>query len=663
MGHIVSADGIRPDPSKVQAVSEFPVPKHLKDVRAFLGLCTYFRKFIPGFAHIAEPLNSLLRNNATFQWSREQHDAYQALKTALTTVPVLDHFVPGADTEIRTDASGHGIGAVLAQNVSGVHRVIAYASRTLTKCERNYSITERECLAVVWAISKFRPYLYGKHFTIVTDHHALCWLTTLKDPSGRLGRWSLKLQDYTFTVHYKSGKRHLDADSLSRCPLPPASQRTPSADPDTTTAVLDYIDIAAAQQSDPSLHPIIHHLQGLYQNPPAQILRRARLFQLRNGVLYRRNYDVHGRAWLLVIPRQLQRDVIQANHDDATAGHLGFAKTYFRIRSRYFWTGMTRTINKYVRACHDCQTKKRPTTRLSGRLQPIPQPYQPFQRIGIDFLGPFPLSTSGNKWIIVAIDHLTRYAETTSVPAANADEVANFFLHSILLRHGAPQFIISDRGAPFLSQVLEDVFRLSSTVHKVTSAYHPQTNGLTERLNHTLADMVSMYVADHHTNWDIILPYVTYAYNTARQSTTGYSPYYLLYAREPFTPLDTILPYTPDTLVQPSAAEITSRAEDARQLARMHTQESQQHQKLRYDACHLPTTYNIGDEVLLWTPLRAPGKSQKLLKQFVGPFRVVRQLSFNNYEVAPVTPPLDHRSRSCDVVHISRMKPYYRRDT
>lgn len=662
LGHIVSIDGVRPDPQKTAAVSNFPQPMNLKDVRSFLGLCTYFRRFIPGFSNLAEPLNILLRGNTTFHWSTEQTNAFEGLKTALTTVPILGHFVPGADTEIRTDASGYGIGAVLAQTISGTQRVIAYASRTLTKCERNYSITERECLAVVWAISKFRPYLYGTRFSIVTDHHALCWLATLKDPSGRLGRWSLKLQDYDFTVLYKSGKRHLDADSLSRCPLPVSSCGSKHVAHQDTTAALETVDIAAAQSSDVTLRPIIEHLNGTLQHPTLQTQRRSRLFVLRDGILYRRNYEPEGRPWLLVVPSNLQREIIQAHHDDPAAGHLGFSKTYFKIRRNYFWTAMTRTISKYVRACHQCQTRKTPTTKPPGLLQPLVPPDRPFQRVGIDFLGPFPRSATNNKWIIVAIDHLTRYAETKCVPAANAQEVAHFFLHSILLRHGAPQQIISDRGTPFVSKVLEDVLRLASTVHSVTTAYHPQTNGLTERLNLTLANMISMYVSEDHTNWDTILPFVTYAYNTARQATTGYSPYYLLYAREPLTPLDTVLPYIDDYPVEHYIDEVTSRAEDARQLARIHTFQSQQQQRLRHADLYRPTYYNVGDEVLLWTPSRVAGRCEKLMKRFVGPFHVLRQLSPTNYEVAPVSPPRDRRSRSSDVVHIARMKPYHRQN-
>ena len=303
------------------------------------------------------------------------------------------------------------------------------------------------------------------------------------------------------------------------------------------------------------------------------------------------------------------------------------------------------------------QEKVRRQSRLV-RFIHFPRRFILLNKIGIDFLGPFPVSTTNNRWIIVAIDYMTRYAETTSVPQATALEVANFFLHSILLRHGAPQSITSDRGTPFIANLLNEVLQLVSTVHHVTSAYHPQANGLTERLNHTLADMISMYIAEDHTNWDAILPYVTYAYNTARQTTTGFSPYYLLYAREPLSTLDTILPYV-DQPVDAYVSNVVCRAEDARRLARLHTLQSQQHQQLRHADTHTPVVYNVGDQVLLRTPIRQPGKCEKLLKKFSGPYRILRRLSDTNYEVVPVSPPRDHRSRSQDIVHVARMKPYF----
>ncbi|GBM82908.1 Retrovirus-related Pol polyprotein from transposon 17.6 [Araneus ventricosus] len=216
LGHVVSEDGIKPDPEKVRAVKNFPVPKSVHDVRSFLGLCSYYRRFIKNFCYRAQPLQDLLKGDSKFAWGLDQTKSFENLKTALSSDPILGLFDEEAPTEMHTDASGYGLGAVSVQIQKEKGRVIAYASKTLTKAEKNYSTTERECLAAVWAITKFRPYLYGRFFKIVTDHHSLCWLTGLKDPEGKLARWALRLQEYNFEITYKSGKKHKDADSLSR---------------------------------------------------------------------------------------------------------------------------------------------------------------------------------------------------------------------------------------------------------------------------------------------------------------------------------------------------------------------------------------------------------------------------------------------------------------
>ncbi|GFX04467.1 retrovirus-related Pol polyprotein from transposon 17.6 [Trichonephila clavipes] len=287
---------------------------------------------------------SLLKSGVEFHWGPEEVEAFNSLKKALTSDPVLGMYDERASTEIHTDASGYGIGAVLVQIQNNVEKVIAYASRTLTKAEKNYSTTERECLAIVWATNKFRPYIFGKHFTVVTDHHSLCWLMNLKDPSGRLARWASDFKSMILT----------------------------------------------------------------------------------------KNFDPDGKLWLPVIPKHLRADILRHFHDAPTAGHLGFAKTYDRIRKRFYWPEWYRNVVRYVMHCRECQRRKSVPQRPPGRLVPIPPAIAPFHRIGIDLLGRFPKSAHGNKWIIVCTDYSTRYAITKALPTAEVDEIAKFLLEEIV---------------------------------------------------------------------------------------------------------------------------------------------------------------------------------------------------------------------------------------
>ncbi|GFW01290.1 hypothetical protein TNCV_5029451 [Trichonephila clavipes] len=439
LGHLVSSNGVRPDPDKIKAVRNFPTPKNIHDIRSFLGLCSYFRRFIKGFCYLAEPLQSLLKSGVEFHWGPEEVEAFNSLKKALTSDPVLGMYDERASTEIHTDASGYGIGAVLVQIQNNVEKVIAYASRTLTKAEKNYSTTERECLAIVWATNKFRPYIFGKHFTVVTDHHSLCWLMNLKDPSGRLARWALRLQEHDFDVKYKTGKKHSDADALSRNPVEEETETS-----DKFLAVTTSMNLAMEQKKDQDLAKL-----KLLSNSS-----KNEEFRFIDGILCRKNFDPDGKLWLPVIPKHLRADILRHFHDAPTAGHLGFAKTYDRIRKRFYWPGMYRNVVRYVMHCRECQRRKSVPQRPPGRLVPIPPAIAPFHRIGIDLLGRFPKSAHGNKWIIVCTDYSTRYAITKALPTAEVDEIAKFLLEEIVLRHGAPRVIITDRGAVFRSRLV-----------------------------------------------------------------------------------------------------------------------------------------------------------------------------------------------------------------
>ncbi|GFV17386.1 transposon Tf2-8 polyprotein [Trichonephila clavipes] len=284
---------------------------------------------------------------------------------------------------------------------------------------------------------------------------------------------------------------------------------------------------------------------------------------------------------------------------------------------------MYRNVVRYVMHCRECQRRKSVPQRPPGRLVPIPPAIAPFHRIGIDLLGRFPKSAHGNKWIIVCTDYSTRYAITKALPTAEVDEIAKFLLEEIVLGHGAPRVIITDRGAVFRSRLVSSLVDLCNIDHRFTTAYHPQTNGLTERFNKTLADMLSMYVDVEQKNWDEILPFVTFAYNTAKQETTA------------------------------------ARAEESRQLARVPTLRAQDKDRRRYDSKHQMVSYAPGGLVWVYTPVRKVGLSEKLLRRY---FRTVsgmlRRLSAVTYEVQDFDP-ASRKRKLREVVHVLRMKPYH----
>lgn len=257
-------------------------------------------------------------------------------------------------------------------------------------------------------------------------------------------------------------------------------------------------------------------------------------------------------------------------------------------------------MRRYVATCDPCQRRKTPRSRPAGTLQSIEVPPERFFRVGLDLLGPFPLSQAGNRWIAVATDYATRYAITRALPTSCATEVADFLLHAVILHHGASRQLVTDRGRYFLSQVIDDLLRSCCTKPNLTTAYHPQTNGLTERFNKTLTDMLAMYVSADHHDWDVLLPYVTFAYNSSRLDTAGYSPFFLLFGREPTLPLDTVLPES-GPLTTEYARDAVAHAAVARQVARTRISTAQETQKSRYDQHHRDVYFSPGTLVLLWT--------------------------------------------------------------
>lgn len=662
LGHVVSREGVQPNESKINVVKDYPRPRNVTDVRAFLGLCNYYRRFVQGFAKMAAPLNQLTRKAARFTWTEDHQLAFDKLKTALTTTPILAFPDFKEEFHLFVDASQDAIGITLGQIQHGKERVIAYGGRNLSETERKYSTTEREALAVVFGIKKCRPYLYGRKFTVHTDHHSLRWLMNTKHETGRLARWALTLQEYDFEIVHRSGASNGNADALSRRSYHEHIAGIVSQE-STLPLTRTLEQVKQLQKRDPDLGDLITYLET--DKLPAQNNRARPLMLIQdqfylddNGLLFHiwmPSQPVrHAICYQLVIPQALRFEVLLWGHDDVTAGHLGVNKTYAKLRQRYYWRGMFRDIEHWCRSCTDCAMRKQPKNRARAPLLPIPVEGA-FDRVAVDCLGPFPPTHSGNSYIVVFSDYLTRWPEAFAVPTIDAPVIARLFVEELLLRHGAPRTLLSDKGTNFLSSLLKEVCKIVNTKKVQTTAYHPQCDGVVERFNGTLAQSLSMYVSSDQKDWDTYLTSVLFAYRVSPQASTLDSPFYLLYGREPRLPMDVSLlaPSKLSNSVEEHRRRIVTQINEAQNLARINLQKTQQKMKTLYDRNTKPVTFDVGDKVWVYTPKPRKGLSKKLRHFWFGPYRITKKMSPVHFELTTC----DNRKVSTSI-HANRMKPF-----
>jgi hypothetical protein len=466
-----------------------------------------------------------------------------------------------------------------------------------------------------------------------------------------LARWQVKLADFDYEIFYKNGKDNKDADALSRNPVFSAPTDEAAAEfLDVPTLVLEAVDISKLQMEDTHIAELLSALKD--ENYGTAVFQRfAKNFVYRNNVVYRKNVDNTGKLYLLYIPLALQDQILEEMHAHPTSGHLSFLKTYHRVKSRFYWPSLRKDCVKFCRTCLHCQMKKGGGKNMDGLLQPIPIG-DIFHRWGCDLLGPFPLSNSGNKRIVVAVEHATRYAVTKAIPSGKSMEVARFLYEDIICKFGAFRYLIVDQGKEFQNNLIAELLACMGVERQSCTSFHPQTNSVTERLNQTLAGMVSAYVGVNHLDWDENLGAVTFAYNTSRQDTTGRSPYYLMFGVEALLPSEV-------ALAQGMREEFPRRAfqsmQEARALAREKIESRQDKDKVRYDATHKPVEYEEGEKVLVYTPRRFVGRSEKLLRNFVGPYKVLKKTSPVNYALQR----LSGRGRAKITSHVNRMKKYF----
>lgn len=658
LGHVVTANGVAVDDEKIRAVQAFPVPTNLKQLQRFLGMAGWYHRFVPNFSALTEPLNVLKRKGVKFHWTAECQTAFEAVKQYLISAPVLGHPDFKLPFIVYTDASDVGLGAVLVQRTGiGTEQVLAFASRTLNKAERNYSTTEQECLAVVWAVEKWRYYLEGRPFTVVTDHSSLMWVFKTQKPSTRLIRWALRLQEFSFTVEYRKGKYNTVPDALSRAPVedpkhPPVTCAIVLRSKRDTSDQLLVTDenLWKAQQEDP-------FAQDLYK----EITDKGDGVEVHNShytILEDKIYRVvklpHKTIYQVYIPPSLRQQLLHHYHNSPLSGHLGRYKTYKRLQALVYWPKMSMDVRDYVRCCRACQMYKPETRKPPGKLQQTTVS-RPWEMLGVDLMGPFPRSSSGNLHLLVFVDYLSRWVELFPLRKATAETISQYLTKEILTRWGVPKYILSDQGPQFVSTVFEETCKRWNITLKKTSAYHPQTN-LTERINRNVKTMLAAFVEDNHKNWDRYLPEFRFALNSAVHESTGVTPAEVNLGRPLTGPLDhELLPNSsdPETLAYATAKQLAV----LQQYVKDNIKRAKQRQKQNYDRGRRNENYSEKDRVWIRAhPLSKADRSftAKLAPRWKGPYRVVRQTSPVNFEVV-----LEDSGEDLRVVHVVQMKPCF----
>lgn len=511
LGHVVTSAGLMVDPDKVEAVVRIPTPKSVSEVRRVVGLASWYRRFVPNFSSLIAPMTNLLRKNIPFAWTEECSKSLKAVKDHLVSAPILScpdftkHFY------VQTDASDFGLGAVLTQVHEDGEKVISYLSRSLTPTERKYSVTEKECLAVVYSVEKLRGYLEGVRFTVITDHYSLKWLFSIKDPVGRIARWAVRLQQYNFDIVHRSGRENIVPDTLSR-----------------SVPVISTVDICETP-ADKWYSQILSQVKLRPDKFP--------LWRIENGKLYKRakiKYpDLQGEnEWLLVVPKPQRSKVIQECHDPPTSGHLGVFKTHARVSTRWYWPKMRADISNYVRRCQTCMmTKPEQKPSMGHMLSKTPTVTKPWQLASADIVGPLPRSSNGYSYILSICDCFSKFVMLFPLRKATANAIMKIVEEQIILVFGAPNQIITDNGTVFRSRIFQDKMAEYHIKIAYTANYHPQANPV-ERIHRVVKTMLSSYVGKNHKTWDKFLAKVGWAIRSAKHEVTGFTPNFIMFGRE-----------------------------------------------------------------------------------------------------------------------------------
>ena len=630
LGHLISKDGVQADPTKIEAMLNWPFPTSLKSLRGFLGLTGYYRKFIKGYGLIAAPLTALLKKNS-FKWTESAKRAFQDLKHAVTSPPVLalpDFSIPFT---IQCDASGIGVGAVLMQQ----GRPLAYMSQAIHGKALQLSTYEKELMALVLAVKKWRSYLLGHNFKIQTDQQSLKYLLEQKMGTPLQQQWITKLLGYEFVVEYKQGKENKVADALSR---KMEDQKEGKLYAITAPANTWLEQLRTSYAIDPKLQQIIKNLE--------QGSLASQNYKQRDGLLFYK-----GRLYIPA-SKELREQILYLLHSSPQGGHSGFHKTLHRAKSEFYWEGMRKEVRRFIKECDICQQNKSENIHPAGLLQPLPIPTKVWTDISLDFIEGLPNSESYSV-IMVVVDRLSKYAHFIPISHPyTASKIAQVFLANIFKLHGLPNSIVTDRDPTFTSTFWKELFKLQGTTLKFSSAYHPQTDGQTEIVNKMVEQYLRCFSGDKPKGWVKWLPLAEWWYNTNIHASTKLSPFESVYGYPP----PKLIPYTPGTTQLQEVENTLKTRDEIIRILRTNLQLAQDRMKKFADIKRTARSFNIGDLVYLrLQPYKQQSVVQrrnlKLSPRFYGPYRVLEKIGTVAYRLE-----LPPEAKIHPVFHVSCLK-------
>ena len=623
LGHRITEHGLQVTNEKIKDIINYPRPTNLKEVKAFLGLAGFYRSFVPNFASKASPLTFLTKKDIPFIWGDSQSNAFNQLKQDLTTPPVLAYPDYSREFYLATDASDQGIGSALMQqdDRKKLQPIAFYSRKFRTKAEQIMSTFDKEGLAIIESLKHFRHIIYKYRIIVLTDNYAST--VPFKDPlvSGKRARWFVTASDYDLTIRFIPGKTNAVADCLSRMPS------------EANIVLIKEVDwspelVEREQDLDPILGPIKSYLKlpaGLRQ--PAKFDLNINDLFLQNNLLMR-NADwptknsPNRKVVQIVVPASLIPQVLNIVHDKRERSHPGKERSITQAKINYFWPSMVKDITHYVDACHTCaQTKSKAIT--PAPILNFPVPSYPYQRVSMDLLTNLSETFRGNKYVMVVIDHLTRFCELIPLTNKRAETVSLAFFDNILCRYCSPEILISDNGREFTNAFMKNLCTKYNTRNIYITPYHPSSNGVSERAIRKLLDVLRVNIGSNDPNWDLHIPSAQMCINTSYHKSIGETPHKALYGFEPrfpyeipTSPISPVYNEDPIEIRVRNAQIMFNKLGKALESSKVTMVKSKNKRAKEH-------SYKINDKVYLRNPTRS-GLNYKLDSTYTGPYLITR---------------------------------------